>query len=276
MGLVLLGAAYGPLWQPKPNADGYRYAHGAARQPYIPTPPPYPGAGVREPLVYPNPCTEAANEKKEDSCSEFRAANAAESQALWAWWTFIVGIAGAAGVVGTLIYSAITAGDAWKTATLAEQALTDIERPHLFVAVTPQPVVEKMGLGIPFPFVEFSMSNFGRTPAEIIKLYASPSVDVKLRGRPPPFETGHRVVGQSRTLGRNRISLGGIPIKHESDDRGFPDLSQPILAAEAPLHTYFRVDIEYKGIGPTIYESEFAWRWDDNDVLWALVHSRRT
>lgn len=117
-----------------------------------------------QPSVEETYCKESKN--REECVIQLRTAIATESQAYYAFWAFLA-------LLGTLVLSYGGTRAATRAAKAAEGALTDLERPHVFVEVV------KAGLrtesdgsySLAGARFEHKCVNYGRTPAALTEYH---------------------------------------------------------------------------------------------------------
>ena len=174
-GLLLAGHAQD---EPNGKAKAPEAQHPTQSQTITPAPPP-PGVSV-----YKASCDAPQTREDAEFCEERKAADAAAQSAYWADWQFWASVAGIVFIVGTLWFTKRAADAALKAADVAERALVDLERPHVFVRFT-NPGMEVREINRPLSeggdevilasrysgplTIEFV--NFGRTPAILTELF---------------------------------------------------------------------------------------------------------
>jgi hypothetical protein len=115
------------------------------------------------------------NQAAHEYCVQRRAAKAAERQAHYALWGVGLTIPALVGLFCTLICTARAATSAARSADVAERALVDLERPHVFVEVTRAGIDLRSvaGAGIRFATngqLAYRVLNYGRTPARLLDI----------------------------------------------------------------------------------------------------------
>src|SRR4051812_33222021 len=109
------------------------------RTPPVPGPPPE--VEKIKPQTYDPDCRKPKDHDEADLCAQRQSVETAKA-ALWlAQWQTFFALIGLLGVIGTLIYTARAAKGAVRAADVAERALTQLERPYLFLVIEE---VEKM------------------------------------------------------------------------------------------------------------------------------------
>lgn len=107
--------------------------------------------------------TSCRNINTRDECIvQLRAARAAEAQALYAFWGFVA-------LIVTLAINGVATWAATRAARAAEGALTDLERPHVFVEVADAGLQMENDGSFRFAGGRFEHKcvNYGRTPAAL-------------------------------------------------------------------------------------------------------------
>jgi hypothetical protein len=153
-----------------------------------------------------------------------------------------------------------------KAARTAERALLELERPHIFVDITPSIVV----LNEPAPdssYVRFRIANYGRMPAEIIQCYAD-ATQIGLEPQIGIFRDDlNLIVGPNEKTPDHDIDIwSSVECRFWINIQNGESHATPIEGDD--FETFFRIDILYNGIGPTVYKSVFCWIWDHGVGRW--------
>lgn len=123
---------------------------------------------VAEPEYYKADCERPKDHDAADLCEQRRMAKAAEDAVWWSRLQTWLGGIGFIAVIGTLIFSGIAAKAASRSASAAERALTDLERPFVYVEITNNGFsVLADGRLEPAGKLIFQCVNLGRTPADL-------------------------------------------------------------------------------------------------------------
>jgi len=131
------------------------------------------------------PCKAGQDNRNSDLCAQWKAADAAKESADWArqsYWLIlagtVIGFMTFCAAIAAAIYAGQAAVHTRRSADIAEKALLDIERPHIFVEkIKALRNINESWLDIPegkFPFFEvtYDTLNYGRTPAIITEIKA--------------------------------------------------------------------------------------------------------
>jgi hypothetical protein len=158
--------------------------------------------------VYRSSCGETADDKQADLCEQIRQADAAVLNAKWAFWQLVANAAGLAILIPTLIFTALSAIAARRSADAAEQAITHLERPFVYVEVRSRGCYTSgEGYLVPDGDLIFECINLGRTPADLLDL-RDDIVEVGLNDWPEPIVP----TNNPRTLPPGTVAApGGIP-----------------------------------------------------------------
>jgi hypothetical protein len=165
-----------------------------------------------------------------------------------------------------------------RSTRVAERALTEIERPWLFVHL------ERGGFADNVPgfersaYVVFDIANYGKAPAVITKCSVG---------------TGANIAPE--TLLRDDLRHVIPPDGKKNARQTFPadvqyarftdlyDISQTFMmpTVEENESLFFYIQIEYSGVSPdSFYQTDCCWLWSELDGLWVLYnqpgYNRRT
>ncbi len=158
-------------------------------------------------------------------------------------------------------------------AIIAERALTELERPWVFVELWPA-----MAFG-PDPggnedigSVVFSIANHGRGPAIITECRAG----VSQIGFIPQGDTlrdeFHGVIGPGeKREGCTVLFPYGCKYTEAIPEIGIPDMP----ASDDSYSTLFQINLGYTGIGTKMYVSAFCWIWDHGVGRWVRFNGDR-
>lgn len=141
------------------------------QQQAAPTPPPVVQQPIAEPDYYKIACEAPKDHDAADLCEQRRMAKAAEESVWWARLQTWLGGFGLIGVVITLAFTAVATKAASRSARTAERALTDLERPFVYVSI-PESGLGMFGdgRGSYERALVFECVNLGRTPADLLDI----------------------------------------------------------------------------------------------------------
>ena len=248
-----------------------------------PPPPITPGTGQPSTKVQQNGCDRRQASEQSEHCFEWESAEAAQKQASVAEQSLLSERVGIVFVVFTFIATACAAiatacaaYSAKRATDLATRALTDLERPHLFIEISPMIPVQ-MELNTPYPKVEFSFANFGRFPADITRC----SVDTYNSDSSIKPEIGPNrdflcfVVGVGQTWSKLQVFFPNdkVGCRYLADSNENNDCFIPV---RGEFTTFCRIQACYRGASDTIHVSDVTWKWDHVPTRWVLVQKERT
>lgn len=151
--------------------------------------------------------------------------------------------------------SLIAARAARKSADIAEKALTNVNRPYVYV-------LNVSGFHLVQPgeqtFVTFDVANYGETPADVDEIRAAITISsMEYPDGPPIVPISHPVYAPHEKIKGFRLHVDRIlPFSHRRG-RVVPSLLQG-------QRCFLRVVIYYRGPFSEGHESSFCWCWDDD------------
>jgi hypothetical protein len=163
-----------------------------------------------------------------------------------------------ADVLRSIKASEITANAAMKSADVAERALMGLERPMMFIQISPAPVkwsIERRKPNIPFPDLQYKFTNYGKTPA-IIRHWGI-EIDIHLipiSALPPIIQT--HTLFQPVIKENCEISTRKISPRFSSGDETIESVHRGIWAPY--LHGY----IVYDDVFGYTHTTYFVWMYD--------------
>jgi hypothetical protein len=154
------------------------------------------------------------------------------------------------------------------SADVAKSALTDLERPWLFVDLEPG----LLRCAEPTEFCDkeaiFNLVNYGRFPAIIDEFACTLSIGVD-PATPIVRDEFHRVLAPNGIISDRRAYLGTTDL----DDEFIWNSAETELVSQVPrapdgdgLFAVF--SIKYRGVGNREHESLFCWRWNYTFNRW--------
>lgn len=163
------------------------------QQQAAPAPEPVIEQPIAEPDYYKANCEKPKDHDAADLCEQRRMAKAAEDAVWWARFQTWLGGIGFIAILGTLIFTGIAAFAASRSARIAEQALSVLERPQIFVAnvnfdpqITDQNILQFQDQAM--PPVGYDAHNQGRTSAIFTEISDQFIFDFKLPDVPDYWE----------------------------------------------------------------------------------------
>ena len=204
--LGLLAFTISPLSE-RAQAQNKDAAQGASNQP---NPPAAASASANQvsSVVQQNSCDRSQADKQSDHCFEWESVEASEQQARWARYSFYAGLAGIVLVVLTFIATAIaawashrSANAARDSADVARLALTNLERPFVYVEIRKEEAGVEFGYKgfITWGATQLRFVNCGRSPAIFTRMHVEPTA--KEVGIPPDFCNPSVIGGRSLPSG---------------------------------------------------------------------------
>ncbi|TPI37611.1 hypothetical protein FJW07_17725 [Mesorhizobium sp. B3-1-9] len=195
----------------------------------------------------------------------------------WAAWGGLVFTAiGIFFIWRTLSANTKAVEQAKRSADIAERALLDIERPHLFITATKPLVPIKHEWADlpdnqrPTPEAAYSIKNFGRTPAIINEIRAS----LRLCVLPPtphyhPGEINNieRVIGPDDAFNPVAFDRGGL-ITNKILKELF--LSEIHIQGREPFHMYLYGEITYTSVYGITDQIGFIYRYSTHGQMFHL------
>lgn len=153
-----------------------------------------------------------------------------------------------------------------RSSEIAERMLLDVERPHLFIENVGAYVALLMEWfdlpedKIPMPEVNYTIKNYGRTPAIVIEIRAS----ARFGGLPevPHYHPGEihdteRVIAVGGTF--TPIQFCRTSVTHEMLNEMW--VSQTHIPGRDPYHFYFYGQITYKSVSGLTDQIGFVYRY---------------
>lgn len=161
------------------------------------------------------------------------------------------------------------------SAKTAERALTELERPLVFVSLKPgifgSPNLISRNFEV---YVSFDFANYGRFPAIIKECRIGISIDATRPSIPPIRDQWHGTIGPNRVWEdcKEWFPLSGHKFKTIIANDFEWSLPQIKLDEET---LFFYVIISYTGVGTAIYDSVFCWRFDYSESRWGKLDDAR-
>jgi hypothetical protein len=152
---------------------------------------------IHNPGPYEPHCASPPTREDAEYCQEWGATIAAQKQAEWAFYQLIASVVGIGAVIVTLVFTAKataaavdsvdasqrSADAAARAAEIAERALVDLERPFVYCSISKPGISVDFGVSqghgkpvkwnVEFGVTELAIKNFGRTPAQVTRFYAT-------------------------------------------------------------------------------------------------------
>ncbi|WP_316229591.1 hypothetical protein [Bradyrhizobium sp. SZCCHNR1070] len=200
------------------------------------------------------------------------------------WWLVRWTFALFAATIGLILATAVLGYFGWRqsrdmqdsiavanrSATAAERALIDLERPWLFVHLSPHLVDRKAPPEFKVPPVAvFQIGNHGRMPATIRACY------IALEGLPQTEPSAgllrdefHMSIGPQERSEKLPIDCPGGLAEYGAVVDLITDVVHPIPELKQTENLFFYIVIEYVDVRGKLYKSSFCWRFDLGVNYW--------
>ncbi len=156
----------------------------------------------------------------------------------------------------------IAASAALKSANIAENALTTLERPYVFVLFNATFEFDHKKFPNQGVFLRYSVANYGKTAAIIENVQAIISVTEGAHPETPLMVDQAHDLLVNRVMPPNDVRKGlieSVPINAVPFDFSDDDHPKPEFGANQTL--YFRIVVTYRGSLANRYETSACWRY---------------
>jgi hypothetical protein len=209
--------------------------------------------------------------------------------------------AGAVGAIATVFIAAFTvvlarvsrrqadltqiaARAAEKSAAVSERALTDLERPYLFILDFNWLAIDQMRVGGLEPGIVYSVSNGGKLPAFITGVKLSIRINGTDPGEPADEPPIHELLTAPLVItGERRIVTQKFAVEDDSEGAS---RSQPLLSGEIARipngidRVFAKIAIKYDGPITAGHETIACWEWHWGKMAFSQFggdqHNKRT
>ncbi len=168
----------------------------------------------------------------------------------------------AAATVALFVVNMISANAARSAARTAEKALTDVERPYVFVFGVTGFKIDKVRPGGLNPHVTFSVANYGKTPAIIERVAFGFSLGAEPDDLLYADAQFSLVASPIMQAGERRDGLFCDAPEFDPADVGWLPLPPPSPIIHADGDLLFRVIINYRGPFTRSHETSACWRFE--------------
>lgn len=218
--------------------------------------------------VYKSDCGDTPDHDEADLCEQRRMAKAAEDAVWWAAFQSKLGVLGFAAVILSLIFTGWAAVAASRAAKAAEESLTKVQRPYIFIFGVREcrASFNKEYDG----FVPYTVANYGQTPAVIEKNGARLSLgdlpeipEQENEDHPlvisPVMEPGEKL---DKLYAQSTFWLdsGGRVIDLRQSPSG--EILQAVPNIPAGKSLFLWIKISYRGPLTGGHETSACWRYD--------------
>lgn len=162
---------------------------------------------------------------------------------------------------------AVAANAATKQAEAAERALTELERPWIFVDLS-RDLHGSPDNEFQDPYALFDIVNHGRGPAIIDEFHGEISSDELRPGSPLLRDEFHGIIGPGKAMEKCEIECPR-GFKYDLTVSLVDDTQSPIpKPAQEGWEVFLRIVIHYHDIARGMHVSGFCWRYDHGVLRW--------